>query len=190
MARSQVAMRTAEQSDAPFLAEVWAESLRRADHDEQVADLQLIIKQAAASPEQRLLVADYDGEPAGAVLLRASTLSPVNLEPCVQAVSAQVLPQFRRRGVGRVLFEAAAQFAEELGIGHVATAVVAGSRDANRFMARLALGPYALLRVASVHALKTKLCAQRPQVVRTNARPLTSVLAVRRSLRKSQAPTP
>ena len=37
--------------------------------------------------------------------------------------------------------EAAVSYAEELGIGYVATAASSGSRDANRFMARLALGP-------------------------------------------------
>ena len=61
----------------------------------------------------------------------------------MQAISPHVFPEFRRHGVGRALMEAAVAFAEELGIAHVATAVVAGSRDANRFMARLALGPYA-----------------------------------------------
>ncbi len=38
--------------------------------------------------------------------------------------------------------------------------------------------------------MKTKLSAQRPQVARANGRPLTQVLAERRSLRKTQAPTP
>ena len=134
------------------------------------------------------MVAEYDGQVAGAVHLRAATMTPLNLEPVVQTISPHVFPEFRRHGVGRALMEASVAFAEELGIGHVATAVVAGSRDANRFMARLALGPYALLRVASVHALKAKLSSQRPQVVRpTPGR--SPVLAVRRSLRKSQAST-
>ena len=100
-------------------------------------------------------------------------MTPLNLEPVVQTISPHVFPEFRRHGVGRALMEASVAFAEEIGIAHVATAVVAGSRDANRFMARLALGPYALLRVASVHALKTKLASQRPQVARANGRPLT-----------------
>jgi hypothetical protein len=56
-------------------------------------------------------------------------------------------------------------------------------------MARLALGPYALLRVAPVHALKSKLGAQRGVTARSHTRPLTQVLAARRSLRRSQAPS-
>ena len=94
------------------------------------------------------MVAEYDGDVAGAVHLRATTLTPINLEPVVQAISPHVLPDFRRRGVGRALMEAAVAFAEELGIAHIATAAVSGSRDANRFMARLALGPHAILRLA------------------------------------------
>ena len=43
---------------------------------DQVADLELIIKAAAESAEQRLVVAEYDGEPAGAVLLRGRHAEP------------------------------------------------------------------------------------------------------------------
>ena len=59
---------------------------------------------------------------------------------------AAVVTDHRRRGVGKALVEAAVTWAEELGIGHVATAAASGSREANRFMARLALGPQAVLR--------------------------------------------
>ena len=108
------------------------------------------------------MVAEYDGEVAGAVHLRVTTMTPINLERVVQAVSPHVLPRYRRHGVGRALMDAAVSFAEELGIGHVATAAASGSRDANRFMARLALGPWAVLRVASTPMLRSKLTAHAP----------------------------
>ena len=160
--RTLVSLRAAVLEDAPVLAEVWSEVLRRVDRDEQVADLEAIIGRAAPLEDERIVVAEYDGEFAGAVHLRASTLSPLNLEPVVQAISPHVLPAFRRRGVGRALMEAAVAFAEERGIAHIATAAVAGSRDANRFMARLALGPYAVLRVAPTAMVQAKLDAQAP----------------------------
>jgi hypothetical protein len=101
-----------------------------------------------------------------------------------------VLPEFRRRGIGRALMGAAVAFAEERGIGHIATAAVSGSRDANRFMARLALGPHAVLRLAPAAMVQAKLEAQTPAIGpvsgRTSGRQLTHVLAVRRSSRRAQ----
>jgi ribosomal protein S18 acetylase RimI-like enzyme len=185
MSRSLVSLRYAELSDAPTLAELWADALRRVDHQDQVADLEQVIKAASESPEQKIVVAEYDGQVAGAVFIGVTTLSPINLEPCVQAISPHVFPQFRRHGVGRTLMECAVSFAEELGIAHVASAAASASRDGNRFMARLALGPQAVLRVATTHAVRTKLTAQRPTFDRTGGgRHLTQVLAARRSQRR------
>jgi len=186
MTRSLVALRGAMPSDAPLLTELWTEVLRRADPEEQLADMVAIIESAAASGDERLVVAEYDGEVAGAVHLRITTMTPLNLELVVLAVSPHVFPQYRRHGVGRALMDSAVSFAEEHGIGHVATAASAGSRDANRFMARLSLGPQAVLRVATTHAVRSKLTAQRPSVQRSNGRQLTQVLAARRSMRRNQ----
>ena len=190
MMRSQVSLRCAVPADADGLVEVWADVVRRAERHDQVADLVQIIDRVTDLDDERLVVAEYDGRLAGAVHLRATTVTPLNLERVVQAISPHVLPEFRRRGIGRALMEAAVSFADELGIGHIASAASAGSRDANRFMARLALGPHATLRLAPTAVVKAKLTAQRPAVDRPPSRHhLTHVLAARRSLRKSQAPT-
>ena len=189
MTRSLVTLREAGASDAEFLAELWAVALRRADHHDQVADVEQVVAAAAASPLQRIVVADYDGLPAGAVLLHVTTVTPLNLEPAVQVLSPHVLPPFRRHGIGRMLMESAVQFAEECGVPQVCTAVAAGSRDGNRFMARLALGPLATYRVAPAAAVRARLTAQRPSVAPgTGGRQLTRVLAARRSMRRTQAP--
>ena len=66
MSRSSVSLRCAGEQDALFLADLWSEHLRRCDREEQVADLEQVIKEAALSSEQRLLVAEHDGRPAGA----------------------------------------------------------------------------------------------------------------------------
>jgi GNAT superfamily N-acetyltransferase len=111
-------------------------------------DLATAIEQLGDRPGERLVVAEFDGEFAGAAFLKAGTYSPVNPEPVLQVHNAAVVPAFRRRGIGKALVESAVTWAEELGIGHVATATASGSREANRFMARLALGPQAVLRMA------------------------------------------
>ena len=188
--RSLISLRSATPGDAVVLAELWGDVLRRVDRDEQVKDLEAVISRVEGLESERLVVAEYDGHVAGAVHLRATTATPVNLEPIVQAVSPHVFPAYRRHGVGRVLMEAAVAFAEERGIDHVASAAVAGSRDANRFMARLALGPYAILRLAPTHVIKSKLSAQGPVTGRAGGRQLTQVLAARRSQRRSRAGAP
>jgi GNAT superfamily N-acetyltransferase len=187
MSRSPVSLRMAVPADAPALAELWADVLRRAAPEDQVADLEGLLAGLEGTSDQRIVVGEYDGEFAGAVHLQATTMSALNLEPVVRALSPHVLPRFQRHGVGSALMDAAVTWAEELGIVHVATAAVAGSRDANRFMARIALGPYAVLRVATTHAVRTRLSAHRRPAQTTGGRQLTQVLAARRSMRRSRA---
>lgn len=189
MSRSSVCLRAAVPEDAADLAHLWTDVLRRTSVEDQVYDMELVLKGLMEVTDQRIIVAEYDGEFAGAVHLHATTMSALNLEPVVRALSPHVLPRFQRHGIGSALMDASVSWAEELGIQHLATAAVAGSRDANRFMARIALGPYAVLRVATTHAVRARLSAQR-RPARSNpasGRQLTQVLAARRSLRRSRA---
>jgi ribosomal protein S18 acetylase RimI-like enzyme len=186
MSRIPVALREAVVADAGFLAELWHDSVRRADIADQVADLEMIIKTAADSAEQRVLVAEYDGQRAGAVFLRMTTVTPLNLEPALQVLHPHVLPAFRRRGLGRALMEAALLFAEERGIAQITTGAQATSRDGNRFLARLAMGQHAVLRVAPTHVVRAKLNAQAPATQRVQGYRPQRVLAIRRSMRRTQ----
>jgi GNAT superfamily N-acetyltransferase len=184
-----VVPRLATREDAPFLAGLWGDVMRRADGAEHVTDLELVVKQAIESPEERIVVVEYDGSPAGAVYLRLTTISPLNLEPAVQAIHPRVLDDFRRHGVGKALMEAAATFAEENGVLLVATAVQSGSRDANRFMARLGLAPMATYRAAPTSLLRSRVSPPRGA-----DRGHVRVLAARRSRRaraaEEQVPLP
>lgn len=182
MGRQAVVARHAVREDAPVLATLWSDMLRRADRSEQAADLELVIKSAAMSPEQRLVVVEYDGQLAGAVFLRLTTISPLNLDPCVQSIHPRVFDAFRRRGVGRTLMDAAVSFAEENGVANVTTAVPSASRDANRFMARLGLSPVATFRIAHTSMLRHRITPAGAAGGRTAPR----VLAARRSLRRAR----
>ncbi len=186
MSRYSLTSRHATRDDAVALAELWSDVVRRADRAEQVADMELVVKGAVASPEQRVAVVEYDGQLAGAVYLRITTLTPLNLEPCVQAIQPRVFDQYRRHGVGRALMEAATAFAEENGVLHVVTAIPHASREANRFMARLGLAPAAMYRVAPTTLLRSRVSPQRtPQLAGDAGR--SKVLAARRSLRRARA---
>lgn len=185
MSRSNLIPRIACREDAPALAELWSDVLRRADRAEQVADLELVIKGAAASPEQRFVVVEIEGRVAGAVFLRLTTQSPLNLEPCVQSIQPRVFDEFRRRGVGRTLMEAAVEYAEENGVLHVSTAVPATSRDANRFMARLALAPIATVRMAPASAVRSRITPAEAAAARPTPRALVTR---RRNQRRRRGP--
>lgn len=183
MGRAHVAVRAAVVDDAAFLVELWQDTCRRADREEQIADLELLVKNTDETPEQRLVVAELDGEPVGAVLVTLSSLNPINPEPCVFILSPTVLPAARRKGVGRRLLEAAVAFGDDLGVAHVATAVDSASRDTNRFMARLGLGPRATLRVAPLAVVQSKVAASTPGHAPAG-RQLGQILAARRSMRR------
>ena len=181
MSRSSVTLRDATLADVEHLAVLWQPFLRR-DVDAHLHDLATSIERIGDRPGERLVVAEYDGEFAGAVFLVAAAYSPVNAEPVLQAHNPAVVPAHRRRGIGKALMDSAVTWAEELGVSYVATATSSGSREANRFMARLALAPQAVLRVSPTPAVRARLFARHPA-----ARQVTQVLAARRSLRHARS---
>lgn len=181
MGRTTVTVRDAVLDDAPILVELWSDALRRADPAEQTADMELVIKAAAVSPEQRFVVAEFDGHLAGGVFLRLMTVSPLNLEPCVQAVQPRVFDQFHHHGVGRALMDAGAAFAEDNGVVHMTTVVPSASRESQRFMARLGLAPIATYRTAPVSLVRSRLTPTR------SGSGLPRVLAARRQRRARDA---
>lgn len=180
MSRTTVQVRAAAPADASVLRQLWVDILRRGSAAEQEADVLSVIASCADRDDRCIAVAEIDGQVAGAVFLEASTLTPLNLDPAVLAVSPHVLPQFRRRGAGTALMDAATRFAETHGIGTVATAVLANSRDANRFMARLSLTPQATLRAANTSAVRAKLSGRRLVTRNRGSRQIDKVLAARR----------
>lgn len=188
MSRTPVTVRAAEPSDVASLRELWCDILRKGGLDEQLADVARVVAAAGERDDQLVAVAEVDGEIAGAVYLEASTFTPLNLEPAVLAVSPHVLPQFRRKGVGSALIEAACRFADLHGIAHVQTAAAAEMREANRFMARLSFAPKATLRAATTVAVRARLPQSR-QVTQaaTSRQRIDRVLAARR-IRRERVP--
>lgn len=187
--RSAVVLREATPDDVAFLAEVWHATMRRGEDADRWRDVAAVLARAEETEGERVMVAEHAGDPAGAVLLRLTTLSPVDLDPVVQVLVPTVLPHLRRRGVGRALMEAAVAFAEERDVGHVATAAEAGSREGNRFMARLGFSQRATYRTAPTALVRARVGGPRTDPA-TGARSLGSVLAARRSLRRAQEQRP
>lgn len=181
-------LRQAQAEDAAFLATGWRTSLRDPESTD-IADILTIIDAARASSDEQLLIAEYHGERVGAALLRVTTVSPLNLDPMLTVVAPFVVPSQRRKGIGRALLTAATSFADERGIGTIATVSTAGSREANRYFSRLGLGPHAMVRTAPVALVAGRLAAAAGQRV---ARPrqgakLADVMAARRAVRRAPA---
>ena len=106
------------------LAELWQPFLRRGDGGRSAERRRhRRSSDSATGPRERLVVAEYDGEVRRRRLPQGQRRTrPVNLEPILQVHRAAVVPEYRRHGIGKALMECAVTWAEELGIGHVATA--------------------------------------------------------------------
>lgn len=191
MFRCPVHVRDAEPRDVVQLSRVLASTPGRANgEDVRPAEAASAVAAIALDPEQRLLVAELDGKVVGVAQLIRAPLSPLETACGVHVLHLHVLPDFRKHGVGRTLMEATVTWAEEKDATCILAAASVGSRDANRFMARLGLGQVAVLRAASVSTLRARLPVEPPAAARVGTRTHRSVghvLAQRRSQRRAQA---
>ena len=106
---------------------------------------------------ERLLVAVLDGAPVGVAHLRRAPISPIHEEDAVHVGYLHVLSGSPSPGVGKMLLEAAADWADEKDSKHIVASVAATARDSNRFLARLGLGQVAVVRASTVTSLRCKL---------------------------------
>lgn len=188
-------VRDATPDDASALLEIWSGLARTCDRESVApqAEAAAAVARCAAESDRRMVVAVLEDQVVGAAQLLRAPISPIHSEMAVHVVHLQVREKWRRHGVGRALMEAAVCWAEEKDTVHVMAAASGASRDANRFMARLGLVQVAVIRAATVAALRTKMPVEPPAAARMGARSHRSVgqvLAQRRSQRRSQARVP
>ena len=193
MFRGSVHVRDAVPDDAAALISIWPDISKRPAGEPRVApeaETAAALARLAADPDERLLVGIVEDRVVGAVHLRRAALSPIHGETAIHASHLHVLDAWRRRGVGHALLEAALSWAEEKDTGHILAASAPNSRESHRFMARLGLGQVAVVRGATVGALRAKLPGEATAVAHLGTRAnhnLGQVLARRRSLRRAQA---
>lgn len=192
MTRSSLVVRPATQDDLPALMQ-FGEELR--DQVLPTADvprsrtgraatrtaLESRYYAALADPLRHLVVVvdDRKGapeEPLGMALLTVAPASALGDQPAVHMSHAVVADRHRRRGAGRALVAAAAAYADERAVEQLVVSVHPGSRDANRFFARLGFAPLAVRRAAPVAAVRRKLAVAQigtgDHVVRRRLRPV------------------
>jgi GNAT superfamily N-acetyltransferase len=189
MTRGLVHVRDATSTDAPALQSIWldfAGEYERNHRDQASLDqIERSLLRFETDQSERLLVATVDGSAVGVAHLRRAPVSPLHDDDAVHVGYLHVLSGFRRRGIGRQLLEAAADWADEQEAKHVVASVAAAARDANRFLARLGLGQVAVVRASTVVGLRAKLgqvgAVAPGRVVSSN------IIAARRLMRRSRA---
>ena len=116
--------------------------------------------EALSDPDRHLVVVvGDDDEPLGMALLCVAPANALLDLPAVHMSHSMVADRHKRRGAGKALVAAAAAFAEERGVEQIVVSVSPGSRDANRFFARLGFAPLAVRRVAAVPVVRRRLAS-------------------------------
>lgn len=169
MQRGPVQTRIAELSDAGALAALWSElrhigaRAERAVNPLTVADATQRFTEVIGRPDADALVACEGPHLAGLAVVRIAQPDPLSPTRVLRLSNLVVSPNHRRRGVGHALLAAAAEYADNHGVDHVAAGVYPSLRDANRFFARLGFAPITTERIAPVTALQRRL-GQLPMV--------------------------
>jgi len=185
MSRHLLDIRDARPEDAAALLKLWSEAGSKGaeqPHARPLEDATAALAQVAADADERVVVGLYEGEVVASIHLRRAAMSPLHTDMAVHTSYLIVRPEHRKHGFARALLDTAVTWAEDKDVAHVTAITSSGSRDTNRFLARLGLGTVATVRVANTGVLRRKLT---PESLRPNTpRNLGLMLAQRRSLQR------
>lgn len=163
MQRGAVHTKIAVLSDAAQLAALWSELRRigarseRAVNPLTVADATQRFAEVIGRPDADVIVACDGPRLAGLAVVRIAQPDPLSPTRVLQLSNLVVSASHRRRGIGHALVAAAADYADQRGVDHVAAGVYPSLRDANRFFARVGFAPITVERIAPVTALQRRL---------------------------------
>lgn len=165
MSRANVRVRPATADDVPALAQVIqavdpstgvfsGKPLQDSSTDHLCERFAAILR----GDERTLLIAaDEAGSVVGMLAARSDEVGTIDMTPVLHVTHLMVVPGQRRRGVGRALLAAAVHLADEHGVDNVLTTAAAGSREGNRYLARLGFAPLVVHRIAPTSVLRRSL---------------------------------
>lgn len=104
-----------------------------------------------------VVAVDEVGAMVGLLVARQDEIGAIDLTPVLHVSHLMVAPKYRRRGVGRMLLTAVVHLADERGMDHVLATAGSGSREANRYLARLGFAPLVVHRIAATSVLRRAL---------------------------------
>lgn len=135
------------------------------------------LRAALLRDDVQVVVARWEGRPAGYTLVRVVPVAALLDGLAVQIEQLYVSPELRRHGVARALLVAVTGIAERVGAEQVISSAPPGARDSHRFLARLGFSPVVVRRVAATSVLRRKLAGE------GRRSGLEDLLSRRRSLR-------
>jgi GNAT superfamily N-acetyltransferase len=166
VSRASVRIRPAERADITALVNVITSVDTRSRTfsgrgilDPDVVHLRERMGEIVDESARTLLIAtdDQTGTPVGLLVAKMDEIGAIDLTPALHVTHLLVAPSHRRRGVGRALLAAAVHLADERGVDRVLATAASGSREANRYLARLGFAPLVVHRVASTATLRRSL---------------------------------
>jgi ribosomal protein S18 acetylase RimI-like enzyme len=164
VSRVNVRVRPATHEDIPALVEL-VQSIDTSSglfsgkplHDPSAAHLQQRFGDILDSDRTLLLAVDESGTAVGMLAARHDSVGAVDLTPVLHVTHLMVHPGHRRRGIGRALLAGAVRLADEAGVEHVLATAAAGSREGNRYLARIGFAPLVVHRIAPTTTLRRAL---------------------------------
>ena len=164
MSRVSVRVRPATHPDIPALVQL----LQHSDvtsgsfsgkplHDPSDAHLTERLGEILDSERCLLIAVDEAGAVVGMLAAKPDDVGAIDLTPVLHVTHLLVDPEHRRRGIGRALLAGAVHLADEQGFEHVLTTAAAGSREGNRYLARIGFAPLVVHRIASTTTLRRSL---------------------------------
>jgi len=108
-------------------------------------------------PAHRVILAEIEDDVVGLAVLSRLPITPISEVESIQISFMHVANDRRRRGVGRAIIDAAAAFAVEASADYVTVGVFPGSRDTNRYFARLGFTPLVVRRAIATSLLQRRL---------------------------------
>jgi GNAT superfamily N-acetyltransferase len=182
VSRPPVEVRKACADDLDDLLLLWSQSREELSRNLRslgavpVDQLRSRLRETLVSGEPPVLIARYEGEPAGYAVLRIAPVLAV--DPAALHIDhLYVAPALRRRGVARALLVVVTGIAERNGADQVLAGAPPNARDTHRFLARLGFSPLVVRRVTGTAALRRRLAGTGER------RGLEDLLSRRRSLR-------
>ena len=164
MTRVNVRIRPASGDDVPALVEL-VQSIDtstglfsgRPLQDQSTSDLTERFVEILSSERILLVAADDAGPIVGMLAAGNDGVGAIDLTPVLHITHLMVAPNHRRRGIGRSLLAAAVHLADEAGVEHILATAAAGSREGNRYLARIGFAPLVVHRIAPTTALRRSL---------------------------------
>lgn len=181
MPRLPAEVRRAGVDDIDDVLTLWRQAREELDRaGRQIASTEQVrprLLDAMASGDVEVVIARWDGRPAGFLIMRIAPLTLLVETPSVHLEQLFVVPELRRHGIARALLNGVVARADRTCAEQVVTSVMPWARDTHRFFARLGFTPLVVRRAVSTSVLRRRLAGESPRSA------LEDLLSRRRSLR-------